>query len=37
MDLATHKERKTNQGYNRGRMTKTSRVSVLRFGGKNEP
>ena len=37
MDLATHKERKTNQGYNRGRMTKTSRVSTLRFGPKNEP
>ena len=36
MDLATHKERKTNQGYNRGRMVKTSRVSTLRFGAKNE-
>ena len=37
MDLATHKERKTNQGHNRGRMRKTSRVSALRFGAKNEP
>ena len=37
MDLATHKQRTTNQGYNRGRMAKTSRVSALRFGAKNEP
>ncbi len=37
MDLATHKQRTTNQNYNRGRMVKTSRVSALRFGAKNEP
>ena len=36
MDLATHKERKTDQGYDRDRMKKTSRLSTLRFGPKNE-
>jgi hypothetical protein len=36
MDLATHKQLSTNRRYDRSRMIKTGRVSVLRFGTKNE-
>jgi hypothetical protein len=37
MDLGTHTQLATNRRYSRNRLAATSRVAVLRFGGKNEP
>jgi hypothetical protein len=37
MDLGTHTQLATNSCYSRNRLAATSRVAVLRFGGKNEP
>ena len=37
MDLETHTQLATNRRYSRNRLVATSRVAVLRFGGKNEP
>ena len=37
MDLETHTQFATNRRYSRNRLVATSRVPVLRFGGKNEP
>jgi hypothetical protein len=36
MDLGTHRQLSTNLRYNRGRLKGTSRVSMLRFGDKND-
>jgi hypothetical protein len=37
MDLGTHTQLATNRRYSRNRLAATSRVAVLRFGGKNRP
>jgi hypothetical protein len=37
MELATHTREATNRGYDRDRISATSRVAVLRFGGRNGP
>jgi len=36
MDLGTHTQLSTNRRYARHRLAATSRVAILRFGGKNE-
>jgi hypothetical protein len=35
MELTTHSRETTNRRYDRDRISATSRVAILRFGGKN--
>jgi hypothetical protein len=37
MELATHTQEMTNRRYDRDRISATSRVTILRFGGKTDP